>query len=221
MSTLRIVTQHTTALLLALSLAACSGTAQVNDTSGSPKADAKSDATELATPYGDKQAKASEDLGILLDTEAPNPEDMESEDLGILLDTEAPDPDKMGKEIMDDKPADKLFEEEVVSWEALNKGKRGNPEDEPPIGWEGQEGYEVLGDKQLRIYFPSGSRECFGHRVEVTETDKEVNIKLIQGFLHESSDKACTTETTYRTMVIDLKQPLGDRKVVSAKTEHS
>lgn len=217
MSTIQTVTQHTTALLLALTLSACSGTAAMNDSSASKAPEAKSDATELTANFSDKQAKESEDLGILLDTEAPNPDDMESEDLGTLLDTEAPDPEA----IKDDKPADKLFEEEVVSWEALNKGKRGKPEDEPPIGWEGQEGYEVLGDKQLRIYFPSGSRECFGHRVEVKETDKDVEIKLVQGFLHESSDKACTAETTYRTMIVDLKQPLGDRKVVSAKTEQS
>lgn len=193
MSTIKTVMQYTSALSLALFLSACSGTAPINDASSSTAPSTKGDHTEItATP---STASVEPDASAKKGTASKEADD---------------------QMIKDDKPADKLFEEEKVGWEAVDKGKRKDHDDSKGLPWDIQPGYEVVGDKQLRIYFPSGSRKCIGHRVEVKETDKQVEITLIQGFLNESSDMVCTAEGTHRTMLVDLEKPLGDRKVVSA-----
>lgn len=198
MSTIQTVTQHTTALCLALFLTACSGPAPINEGTSAPSTN--TDRTEMtASPSTGSDASSS---GASTSKQVTQSEVASKEG-----DTDMP---------KDEQPADKLYEEEVVEWDATDKGKRGEHDDTKGLPWEVEPGYEVVGDKQLRVYFQGGSRSCFGYRVEAVETDKDVELKIVQGFLKEGKDQVCTAEATYRTMLVDLKQPLGDRKVVSA-----
>lgn len=202
MSTIQTVTQHTTALCLALFLTACSGPAPINEGTSAPST--SSEPTALTASPNTGGAPASTDATSTDDaSEQPNQSEVATKE----NDADMP---------MDEQPADKLFNEQIVQWDAIDKGKRSEHDDTKGLPWGVEPGYEVVGDNQLRIYFQGGSRTCFGYRIEAVETEKTVEIKLVQGFLKIGEDQVCTAEATHRTMLVDLKQPLGERKVVSA-----
>ena len=199
MSTLESFTRYTTALGLSLLIAACSGPAPIDDASSVGLAPGtKGDLTSI-------NASAST---------SANPSDGASPMNDIPLQSPATDEELA----MDDAPiepaATNLKNEEKIGWNAKLRSPKASEASDVP--WPDTTGYEAVNEKQLRIVFDGGPKACIGYRTEVEETDKEVRITLVQGTLPEVGEQdACPAVLMRRSIQVDLKQPLGDRKVVS------
>ena len=70
---------------------------------------------------------------------------------------------------------------------------------------------------RIAVNFQTGSPECYGVDAGTTETDSTVTVELRAGTLPEAVGRMCTMIAVFGTVEIPLKQPLGDRKVLSAK----
>ncbi|MEV6767562.1 hypothetical protein AB0N05_02915 [Nocardia sp. NPDC051030] len=73
-----------------------------------------------------------------------------------------------------------------------------------------------VGPDKIAVNFQTGSPECYGVDATTTETDKTVTIALRGGTRADAVGKMCTMNIVFGTLEIQLKAPLGDRKVVSA-----
>ncbi|MEC3951766.1 hypothetical protein VMT65_01845 [Nocardia sp. CDC153] len=74
-----------------------------------------------------------------------------------------------------------------------------------------------LAPDKIAVNFQTGSPECYGVDAAVTETSSSVTVDLKSGTLPEAVGKMCTMIAVFGTLEIQLKAPLGDRKVLSAK----
>ncbi|UFS93806.1 hypothetical protein [Nocardia huaxiensis] len=74
----------------------------------------------------------------------------------------------------------------------------------------------VAPDK-IAVNFQTGSPACYGVDATTTETDKTVTVELRVGTRADAVGKMCTQEAVFGSLEIQLKAPLGDRNVVSAK----
>ncbi|OZF05385.1 hypothetical protein [Rhodococcoides fascians] len=78
------------------------------------------------------------------------------------------------------------------------------------------ESWSQISPNTIAIHFVTGTPECYGAEVEVTESDTEVIIALRTGTLPEAADKACIMVAVYGTMQMTLSSPVGDRAIVNA-----
>ncbi|MEU6579201.1 hypothetical protein [Nocardia sp. NPDC046763] len=71
---------------------------------------------------------------------------------------------------------------------------------------------------RIAVNFQTGSPECYGVNATVTETETSstVTVDLKSGTLPDAVGKMCTMIAVFGTLEIQLKSPLGDRKVLSA-----
>ncbi|AQQ15579.1 hypothetical protein CGLAU_08120 [Corynebacterium glaucum] len=72
---------------------------------------------------------------------------------------------------------------------------------------------KVEGSNAVRIFYTTGTPECYGQYADVEETDTEVKVRLYSGAL-PNAPEACIAIALEGSMVVPLKAPLGDRKVV-------
>lgn len=71
------------------------------------------------------------------------------------------------------------------------------------------------GGRHLDVTWWSGVEPCSVlDRVEVTETAREVTVTLYEGQDRRSPDAVCIAIAILKTTRVELKTPLGDRKVV-------
>ncbi|MGV9666188.1 hypothetical protein ACWDUL_14610 [Nocardia niigatensis] len=90
-----------------------------------------------------------------------------------------------------------------------------NPNIVSPHGISFDSWTRVAADK-IAVNFQTGSPECYGVDAAVTETSSTVTVDLKSGTLPEAVGKMCTMIAVFGTLEIQLKSPLGDRKVLSA-----
>ncbi|WP_067572743.1 hypothetical protein [Nocardia acidivorans] len=74
-----------------------------------------------------------------------------------------------------------------------------------------------LADDKLAINFTTGSPECYGVDATVTETTESVTVALRSGTRADAVGRMCTMIAVFGSMQIQLKAPLGNREVLSAK----
>lgn len=74
-----------------------------------------------------------------------------------------------------------------------------------------------LAPDKIAVNFQTGSPECYGVDATTTETDKTVTVELRGGTRPDAVGKMCTMIAVFGTLEIQLKAPLGDRTVLSAK----
>lgn len=78
------------------------------------------------------------------------------------------------------------------------------------------ESWKKIDDRTLAIQFVTGTPECYGADVTVTETDEAVTLALRTGTLPEAKDKMCIALAVVGTLEVTLDAPLGDRTVLNA-----
>lgn len=82
-----------------------------------------------------------------------------------------------------------------------------------PIRWDSYE--ERAGGNELEMLFWSGVEPCYVlAEVEVEETPDKVTVTLHQGNLETEEDTACIEIALLKSTIVELDEPLGDRKVV-------
>jgi len=91
----------------------------------------------------------------------------------------------------DEQPREDLTEEQVVTWQEA----------------------EVVDEYNIRLIFWMGNEHCFGVRPVVRETETEIAIAIITGRL-PNSPEVCTAEARQASLVVQTKQPVGDREIV-------
>ena len=69
---------------------------------------------------------------------------------------------------------------------------------------------------RIAVNFQIGSPDCYGVDAATTETATTVTVALRSGRLPEAAGRMCTMIAVFGTLDIPLKQPLGNRKVLSA-----
>ncbi|AYF73016.1 hypothetical protein D7D52_03085 [Nocardia yunnanensis] len=74
-----------------------------------------------------------------------------------------------------------------------------------------------LGADKIAVNFQTGSPECYGIDATVVENSTSVTVDLKSGTLPNAVGKMCTMIAVFGTLEIQLKAPLADRKVLSAK----
>ncbi len=72
---------------------------------------------------------------------------------------------------------------------------------------------EVVDQQYLRIHFISGTPECYGARAVVREDAEAVRVAVVVGNIPESAD-VCRDIGVAATLLVNLDQPLGTRKIV-------
>lgn len=77
--------------------------------------------------------------------------------------------------------------------------------------------WSPLAADRIAVNFQIGSPDCFGVDATATETSSTVTIALRSGRLPEAQGRMCTMIAVFGTLGIQLKQPLGNRKVLSAE----
>ncbi|GAA1471775.1 hypothetical protein CFELI_13170 [Corynebacterium felinum] len=87
---------------------------------------------------------------------------------------------------------------------------RNDLSNEKEIAWAGYQ--EVDNGNKIRVFFPSGTQDCYGYRAQVAETDDSVTIKVYEGAIPSASDH-CILVGSISSLVVSLNAPLGDRKL--------
>ena len=137
MSTLESFTRTTTALGLGLLLAACSGPAPIDGASHAAQAPGtKGDLTQLSA-----SASTSDQPSDGVATDKP-------------LQAPATDQELAMDDAPAESPATNLRDEEKVGWNDKKREPKSSEHSDVP--WPDTTGYEVVSDKQLRIYFEDG-----------------------------------------------------------------
>ncbi|MBL1075436.1 hypothetical protein JK358_13635 [Nocardia sp. 2] len=77
--------------------------------------------------------------------------------------------------------------------------------------------WTLVAPDKIAVNFQTGSPACYGVDATTTETDKTVTVELRVGTRADAVGKMCTQEAVFGSLEIQLKSPLGDRKVLSAK----
>ncbi|UAK34664.1 hypothetical protein K8O92_12950 [Nocardia asteroides] len=73
-----------------------------------------------------------------------------------------------------------------------------------------------LADNKIAVNFETGSPECYGVDATVTESGSTVTVELRSGSRAEAVGRMCTMIAVFGTLEVPLKEPLGDRTVLSA-----
>ena len=76
--------------------------------------------------------------------------------------------------------------------------------------------WSPIAPDRIAVNFQIGSPDCFGVDATTTETSSTVTVALRSGRLPEAQGRMCTMIAVFGTLDIQLKQPLGNRKVLSA-----
>lgn len=85
------------------------------------------------------------------------------------------------------------------------------------IGWDD---FTKLGPRRLEVTFSSGIEPCnVLDYVDVSETESTVTITLFEGSTPTDEDIACIEIAVFKSVVVELEGPLGDRKVKDG-TDH-
>ncbi|MBB5914616.1 hypothetical protein BJY24_003483 [Nocardia transvalensis] len=79
------------------------------------------------------------------------------------------------------------------------------------------ESWSRVAPDRIAVNFQIGSPECYGVDETTTETGDTVTVELRAGSLPEAAGRMCTMIAVFGTLEVPLKQPLGDRKVLSAR----
>lgn len=66
----------------------------------------------------------------------------------------------------------------------------------------------------LAVNFTAGTPECYGVHAHVQETPETVTVELWSGTLPEAVNRACIAIALFGTLDVDLRAPLGDRRVL-------
>lgn len=72
------------------------------------------------------------------------------------------------------------------------------------------------GERTLRLYFTSGTPQCYGVTATVEERPDEVVVSMRSGTLPHALDRACILIALVAAIDVPLQQPLGARVVRSA-----
>lgn len=139
----------------------------------------------------------------------------------------APDTSKEPTPIPGDTPSgdevsrDDLIHEKLVLWEVFDFKKQeplgtASEQADPFYGRLWADGYEIVGDKQIRVFFLGGRDGCSGYRTQVEEHPDRIAIAIIEGYIPgKDLDGSCAEAIGFsHSMLIDLKEPVGDRAIV-------
>lgn len=92
---------------------------------------------------------------------------------------------------LDDTPREDLESEHVLTWQE----------------------YKAVANTSIRVFFQAQSKRCHGTRAVVEETEATIQIAVIEGLIPGAPD-ACTRESRQASLLVETKQPIGERKVV-------
>lgn len=92
---------------------------------------------------------------------------------------------------VDDEPRNDMTNEHIVEWDQV----------------------EAVSETSIRISFTAGSESCFGTRAVVEESDAIIAVAAIEGTLPDASE-ACTLEARAAFLVVETKEPIGDREII-------
>lgn len=71
--------------------------------------------------------------------------------------------------------------------------------------------YQVVPDKPIRVFSKTGSDRWYGAKYKVKENPEAIEIQVIKGIY--ITVNACGDEATSQSMMVDLKDPIGDREI--------
>ena len=120
----------------------------------------------------------------------------------------------------DEVSRDDLIHEKLVAWEVFDIKKQepagtASEQADPYYGRLFADGYEIVGEKQIRVFFLGGTAACSGYRVQVEEHPDRIAIAIIEGAIRELGPReGCSAIGIPRSFLIDLKEPVGDRAIV-------
>jgi hypothetical protein len=77
------------------------------------------------------------------------------------------------------------------------------------------ESWRVVGEDVVALQFTTGTPECFDVHAIVHETPETVAVELRGGTLPEAVGRACIMITVFGSVDVHLREPLGDREVIS------
>mgnify|MGYP000651517446 CR=1 FL=1 len=91
-------------------------------------------------------------------------------------------------------------------------------EDVRAIGWDS---YNADQKGRLYVSYYSGVEPCYVlDRIDVVERETKVTVTLWEGRAPGSEDVACIEIAELKTTVIQLEEPLGDRKLLDGAAKH-
>lgn len=91
-------------------------------------------------------------------------------------------------------------------------------EDVRAIAWDS---YNADQKGRLYISYYSGVEPCYVlDRIDVIERETKVTVTLWEGHAPGSEDVACIEIAELKTTVIQLEEPLGDRKLLDGAAKH-
>ncbi|MFE7743190.1 hypothetical protein [Nocardia sp. NPDC057455] len=73
-----------------------------------------------------------------------------------------------------------------------------------------------LADNRIAVNFEIGSPECYGVDAAVSESGSTVTVELRSGSRAEAVGRMCTMIAVFGTLEVPLREPLGNRTVLSA-----
>lgn len=76
------------------------------------------------------------------------------------------------------------------------------------------EHYEKVSDGTLRVFYLGGVEKCYGNHAQVHETDTQVEIAIVSGYL-PTAPEFCEDLGRSASMIVQLDSPLGDREVAA------
>lgn len=89
--------------------------------------------------------------------------------------------------------------------------QRTDTSDQRAVEWER---YETVNDDTVRVFYLGGTEECYGYHAQTTESNDEVHIAIVEGYLSDAPE-ACPDLGREASMLVKLDAPLGDRTVVA------
>jgi len=73
--------------------------------------------------------------------------------------------------------------------------------------------YEIVSETSFRVFFISGTHDCYGYRAAMEETEKEIRVAVISGLIPRRPP-ACTLEAGFSHFLLKTKKPIAGRKIV-------
>lgn len=75
--------------------------------------------------------------------------------------------------------------------------------------------YAIVDEHRIRVSFTAGPSECWGTRAVVRETNKRVQIAVVQGTVPWLQiGEECSAEVREATLLIETEFPIAAKKVV-------
>lgn len=92
--------------------------------------------------------------------------------------------------------------------------------DETPSWWLGQarhepwSHYQVINDRQIRVFYETGAETCYGVMPTLKETAETIEIGVMIGLRPDAViNKTCPAYATQASTVVDLQNPIGNRTI--------